>query len=62
MNGEKTGDGPGAIPKNIIMDGPVVTKANAPGMLWMEDHLPAVIGDPTFLPRGEKVRHPGPFA
>ena len=35
--GEKTGDG--GIPKNIVMDGPVVTKANAPGMLWMEDHF-----------------------
>jgi len=34
--GEKTGDG---IPKNIITDGPVVTKANAEGMLWMESHF-----------------------
>ena len=33
--GEKTGDG---IPKHIITDGPVVTKANAEGMLWMESH------------------------
>ncbi|HTB46438.1 MAG TPA: sugar ABC transporter substrate-binding protein, partial [Acetobacteraceae bacterium] len=35
--GEKTGEG--GIPKNIIADGPVVTKANAPGMMWMEDHF-----------------------
>jgi ribose transport system substrate-binding protein len=34
--GEKTGDG---IPKNVVTDGPVVTKANAPGMQWMEDHF-----------------------
>jgi ribose transport system substrate-binding protein len=36
VSGEKTGAG---IPKNIITDGPVVTKANAPGMQWMEDHF-----------------------
>ncbi len=36
MNGEKTGEG---IPKNIVTDGPVVTKANAAGMQWMEDHF-----------------------
>jgi ribose transport system substrate-binding protein len=36
VGGEKTGPG---IPKNIITDGPVVTKANAPGMAWMEDHF-----------------------
>ncbi len=36
LRGEKTGDG---IPKNIIADGPVVTKANAEGMLWMESHF-----------------------
>ncbi len=36
VSGEKTGKG---IPKNIITDGPVVTKANAPGMQWMEDHF-----------------------
>jgi ribose transport system substrate-binding protein len=36
VGGEKTGEG---IPKNIIMDGPVVTKANAPGLLWMENHF-----------------------
>ena len=34
--GEKTGAG---IPKNIVTDGPVVTKDNAPGMQWMEDHF-----------------------
>ena len=34
VGGEKTGTG--GIPKNVITDGPVVTKANAPGMMWME--------------------------
>src|SRR5215472_13094793 len=34
--GEKTDKG---IPKNVVTDGPVVTKANAPGMQWMEDHF-----------------------
>jgi ribose transport system substrate-binding protein len=34
--GEKAGAG---IPKNIVTDGPVVTKANAEGMLWMENHF-----------------------
>jgi ribose transport system substrate-binding protein len=34
--GEKTGQG---IPKSVVTDGPVVTKANAAGMLWMEDHF-----------------------
>lgn len=34
--GEKTGEG---IPKHIITDGPVVTKANADGMLWMQRHF-----------------------
>jgi ribose transport system substrate-binding protein len=33
--GEKTGDG---VPKHVITDGPVVTKANASGMQWMQDH------------------------
>ena len=37
MNGEKTGEG--GIPKNIVTDGPVVTKANAAGMQWMESHF-----------------------
>jgi hypothetical protein len=23
----------------IIVDGPIVTQANAPGLLWMEDHF-----------------------
>jgi ribose transport system substrate-binding protein len=35
--GEKTGAG--GIPKNIVTDGPVVTKANAAGMQWMENHF-----------------------
>src|SRR5258708_426613 len=37
LNGETTG--PANIPKNVIGNGPVVTKANAPGMMWMEDHF-----------------------
>ena len=38
--GEKPGSGSnGTIPKHIIADGPVVTKANAPGMMWMEEHF-----------------------
>ncbi|MBV8913153.1 MAG: hypothetical protein JOZ05_08970, partial [Acetobacteraceae bacterium] len=32
--GEKSGEG--GIPKSVVTDGPVVTKANAPGMAWME--------------------------
>ena len=36
MNGEKTGKD---IPKSIVTDGPVVTKANAPGMAWMEEQF-----------------------
>ncbi|MCU1499872.1 MAG: transporter substrate-binding protein [Acidimicrobiales bacterium] len=32
--GEKSGQG---IPKNVVTDGPVVTKANAAGMQWMQD-------------------------
>src|SRR4051794_6160685 len=36
VNGEKSGQG---IPKHIITDGPVVTKDNAPGMQWMQDHF-----------------------
>ena len=35
--GEKSG--PGGIPKSIVTDGPVVTKANAAGMQWMEEHF-----------------------
>src|SRR6476646_6092442 len=37
VTGEKTG--PNGIPKNIVTDRPVVTKANAPGMMWMETHF-----------------------
>ncbi len=37
VGGEKTGDG--GIPKSVVTDGPVVTKANAPGMKWMEGHF-----------------------
>ncbi len=39
--GEKTvgGGAMGGIPKNVVADGPVVTKENAPGMLWMERHF-----------------------
>jgi ribose transport system substrate-binding protein len=36
VNGDKTGKD---IPKNIVADGPVVTAANADGMLWMEDQF-----------------------
>jgi ribose transport system substrate-binding protein len=36
VGGEKTGEG---IPKNIVTDGPVVTKNNAEGMLWMQRHF-----------------------
>ena len=39
VSGEKTGMGPGMIPKHIVTDGPVVTKANAPGLAWMEEHF-----------------------
>ena len=40
----RSGRGPGrkdrqGIPKNIVTDGPVVTKANADGMLWMEEQF-----------------------
>ena len=27
------------IPKQIVIDGPIVTRANAPGMLWMEEQF-----------------------
>jgi ribose transport system substrate-binding protein len=37
--GQKTGTGAGQIPKHVITDGPVVTKANALGMAWMENHF-----------------------
>ena len=36
VQGAKTGTD---IPKNIVTDGPVVTKANADGMLWMEEQF-----------------------
>jgi ribose transport system substrate-binding protein len=36
VHGAKTGTD---IPKNIVTDGPVVTKMNAAGMLWMEDQF-----------------------
>ena len=35
--GEKAGQG--GIPKSVVTDGPVVTKANAPGMAWMEQQF-----------------------
>jgi ribose transport system substrate-binding protein len=37
LTGEK--QGPGGIPQHVITDGPVVTKPNAQGMLWMENHF-----------------------
>lgn len=36
LTGEATGEG---IPKHVVTDGPVVTKINAPGMLWMQKHF-----------------------
>ena len=36
VSGEKTGKG---IPKNIVTDGPVITKDTAPGIAWMERHF-----------------------
>jgi ribose transport system substrate-binding protein len=36
LTGETTGEG---IPKHVVTDGPVVTQANAPGMLWMQKHF-----------------------
>jgi len=36
LTGETTGEG---IPKHVVTDGPVVTKANAPGMQWMQRHF-----------------------
>ena len=36
LAGKKT---PATPPKQIIVDGPIVTQANAPGLLWMEDHF-----------------------
>ena len=37
LAGEKTGSG--GIPQHVITDGPVVTKPNAEGMLWMQRHF-----------------------
>ena len=37
VTGEKTGKGPGMIPKHVVTNGPVVTKAIAPGLAWMEE-------------------------
>ncbi|MGD1037663.1 MAG: sugar ABC transporter substrate-binding protein [Roseiarcus sp.] len=37
VGGEKTGEG--GIPKNVVTDGPVITKPNAPGIKWMEGHF-----------------------
>jgi ribose transport system substrate-binding protein len=34
--GEKAGEG---IPKSVVTDGPVVTKTNAAGMQWMQNHF-----------------------
>ena len=28
-----------AFGENIVTEGPVVTKANAPGLVWMEEHF-----------------------
>ena len=39
LSSEKTGMGPGMIPKHVVTDGPVVTKTNAPGLVWMEEHF-----------------------
>ena len=39
VSGEKTGTGPGMIPKRVVMNGPVVNKAIATGLLWMEEHF-----------------------
>jgi ribose transport system substrate-binding protein len=27
------------IPTHVVTNGPVVTTANAPGLLWMEEHF-----------------------
>jgi len=39
VSGEKSGIGRGMIPKHVVTDGPVVTKTNAPGLFWMEEHF-----------------------
>ena len=30
---------PASPPKQIVIDGPIVTPANAPGLLWMQEHF-----------------------
>ena len=30
---------PASPPKHIVVDGPVVTQANGPGLLWMQEHF-----------------------
>ncbi len=37
VTGERSGQG--GIPKHVITDGPVVTRANAAGMAWMQKHF-----------------------
>jgi ribose transport system substrate-binding protein len=39
VSGEKTAMGRGMIPKHVVTDGPVVTKTNAPGLVWMQEHF-----------------------
>lgn len=39
LNKEATGMGSSQIPKYVEADGPVVTTANGPGLLWMEQHF-----------------------
>lgn len=41
LNGEKTVGHVtgGGVPRQVVTDGPVVTKDNAEGMLWMENHF-----------------------
>ena len=36
IGGEASGQ---TIPKHVVTDGPVVTKSNAAGMLWMQEHF-----------------------
>lgn len=36
VSGEKTGAG--MIPKQVVIDGPFVARAKAPGLCWMEEH------------------------
>ena len=39
MQAVAQGDKAAGIPKNIVADGPVVTKDNAAGMLWMQEQF-----------------------